>query len=296
MPGLALFLDAAKTLCARLGFAQMRLQFSAGFGHRSAIVRRRRACHLEPRGQLRRGMQLGERRFGLCVLFAGFVARRVEAKEGFFERRKPRGGRRLALFGRGVSSRALLDFAQGVFVLRRRFAFRRRRWPKERFGLARHLLSRRWRRRARLAASIARSPRRFFSARRRAAGVGASAACVKPSQRHRSPSFETSLWPGFSNVRKAVPSARATTPIWFSRRARGAGAVTSVESASTPGGKAGSSEASVSGPMRGRRRIGRGVEIVAERRAERRLIAFRDADLLGNRRPKAAGSGVQQFG
>jgi hypothetical protein len=48
--------------------------------------------------------------------------------------------------------------------------------------------------------------------------------------------------------------------------------------------------------MRRRSRIGRGIEIVAERRAERRLIAFRDADLLGDRRPKAAGSGVQQFG
>src|SRR6202011_3119220 len=35
------------------------------------------------------------------------------------------------------------------------------------------------------------------------------------------------------------------------------------------------------GPMRGRRRIGRGVQIVAERRAERRLIAFRNAALLG---------------
>ena len=50
------------------------------------------------------------------------------------------------------------------------------------------------------------------------------------------------------------------------------------------------------GPMRGRRRIGRGVEIVAERHAESRLIAFRNADLLGDRRPKVAGSGVQQFG
>ena len=116
MPGLALFLDAAKTLCARLGVAQMGLQFSAGFGHRGAIVRRRRACHVEPRGQLRRGVQLGERRFGLRVLFAGFAARGIEAEEGFFERREPRGGRGLVLFGRSLFRAGRLDVAQRVLV------------------------------------------------------------------------------------------------------------------------------------------------------------------------------------
>ena len=30
---------------------------------------------------------MGERRFGLRVLFAGFVARGIEAEEGFFDRR-----------------------------------------------------------------------------------------------------------------------------------------------------------------------------------------------------------------
>jgi len=47
--------------------------------------------------------------------------------------------------------------------------------------------------------------------------------------------------------------------------------------------------------MGGRGRVGRCVEIIAERRAERRFIAFRDDDLLGDGRPEAAGSGIQQF-
>ena len=47
--------------------------------------------------------------------------------------------------------------------------------------------------------------------------------------------------------------------------------------------------------MGGRGRVGRSVEIIAECRADRRLIAFRDADFLGHGRPEAASSGIQQF-
>ena len=57
------------------------------------------------------------------------------------------------------------------------------------------------------AASSSRSPSRFFSASLRAAADGASAAVVKPSQRQRSPSRETSLWPGFKASRSRKPSA-----------------------------------------------------------------------------------------
>ena len=47
-----------------------------------------------------------------------------------------------------------------------------------------------------------RSPSRFFSTSRRAAGVGASAAAAKPSQRQRSPSRETSRCPGLQPRRQ----------------------------------------------------------------------------------------------
>ncbi len=54
--------------------------------------------------------------------------------------------------------------------------------------------------RARTACSSASmSARRFLPARRRAAPVGALAATEKPSQRQRSPSRETSRWPGLSS-------------------------------------------------------------------------------------------------
>ncbi len=116
MPGLALFLDAAKTLCAHLAFPQMGLQFGAGFGNRGAISRRRRAGNVEPRGHFFRGVQLGERRFGLRALFTGLAAPRIKVDEGFFERREPRGGRGLMLFGRGHFRAGHIDVAQRALM------------------------------------------------------------------------------------------------------------------------------------------------------------------------------------
>ena len=48
-------------------------------------------------------------------------------------------------------------------------------------------------------------------------------------------------------------------------------------------------------PMRRRGIVGRGVEIVAERGAERRLIALFDRHAFDDRRPKAAGARLQQI-
>ena len=63
-------------------------------------------------------------------------------------------------------------------------------------------------RRARARSSPSISARRLRCARRRAAPVGAWAAATKPSQRHRSPSRETSRWPGLS-VARALRRRRA---------------------------------------------------------------------------------------
>ena len=93
--------------------------------------------------------------------------------------------------------------------------------------------------------------RRPRSASRRAAPVGACAATAKPSQRQKSPSGETSLWPGLSSVAaRRAPSARATTPIWASRRASSGGALTYSESAVTPSGSAGSDGSSAAPAQR----------------------------------------------
>ncbi len=48
-------------------------------------------------------------------------------------------------------------------------------------------------------------------------------------------------------------------------------------------------------PMRRGRAIGGRIEIVAERRAKRRLIAFLDANFVRHRRPEAAAAGGQKL-
>ena len=80
-PGLAFFLDGVQTLFARLGVAQMGLQFGARFGHRGAILGRRRACRCPAARSDRTGeFQLGERGLGLRALLAGFVAGRHQGE------------------------------------------------------------------------------------------------------------------------------------------------------------------------------------------------------------------------
>ena len=63
----------------------------------------------------------------------------------------------------------------------------------------------------------------------------------------------------------------------------------------TFGGSEGSPSLGRERPMRRRGGFGRGVEIVAERRAKRGLIALRDGDALDDRRPEAAGARLQQL-
>ena len=295
MPGLALLLDVAKTLCPRLGVAQVRLQFGAGIGHRGAIVRRRRARHVEPRGQLRGRVQLGERRFGLRLFFAGFVARGIEAEESFFEPREPRGGRGLVLFGRCLFRARRFDIAYRGLVRLSCRVFRGGRGSKSRLGQLRIGFQ-----------GVGNAARGFCLDRE-------IAETVFFGETPRSGSR------GFGGLRETVPAPQIAflrdQPLaWFQQHPQGGsfGPRDNADLVQPPRERSWRRDEPCErfdarrqsrvvrsiglGPMRGRSRIGRGVEIVAERRAERRLIAFRDADLLGDRRPKAAGSGVQQFG
>ena len=77
-----------------------------------------------------------------------------------------------------------------------------------------------------LTSSASISAKRLRCASRRAAPVGACAAATKPSQRHRSPSRDTSRWPVLSAPASRAPVSRSTTPICASRRASCAGALT----------------------------------------------------------------------
>ena len=86
-----------------------------------------------------------------------------------------------------------------------------------------------------------------------------------------------------------MPSARATMPTCARRRASAGGAATRAASGSAPGGNGGSSPAgAISDQCAGACYVDRGVEIVAERRAERRLIAAGDADRIDGAGPRAA--------
>ena len=70
-----------------------------------------------------------------------------------------------------------------------------------------------------------------------------------------------------------------------------------MASGSAPAGSAGSSLGRVDQrPVRRRRLVDRGVEIVAQRRAERRLIAARDADRVDRARPRAVRIRAQKPG
>ncbi len=145
--------------------------------------------------------------------------------------------------------------------------------------------------------SASMSASRFLPASRRAAPVGALAATEKPSQRHRSPSRETSRWPGLSSVRKArrvgaVDDADLREPAReFGRRldvlASGFDALRQSRIGGLDRG---------AGPAHRRGGIDRRFEIVAERGAERGLVALRDGEVVDHRRPQVLGVDVEQLG
>ena len=120
------------------------------------------------------------------------------------------------------------------------------------------------------------------AARREAAEPGLA---LKPSQRQSPPSRVTSRWPAASVGCSAAPSSSLTTPIWRSRRVRFAGPFDEAASGSAPSGSAGSRSPGLARPPEGRRlRVERGVEIVAERRHQRLLVAGRDLERIDQRR------------
>ena len=122
------------------------------------------------------------------------------------------------------------------------------------------------------------SASRFLPASRRAAPVGALAATEKPSQRHRSPSRETSRWPGLSSCDEAR-RVGALDHADLREPARELGRRLDVlrERLDAVRQRRIGRIDRGAGPAHRRGRIDRRVEIVAERRAERGLVALLDA-------------------
>ncbi len=79
---------------------------------------------------------------------------------------------------------------------------------------------------------------RAFCSRRAAALTGASGVRMKPSQRQRCPSRETSRWPGLRPVNRRAPSEGVTRPHCESRGASSPGASTNFVKGSAPSGSA----------------------------------------------------------
>ena len=132
-------------------------------------------------------------------------------------------------------------------------------------------------------------------ARRRAAPVGALAATEKPSQRQRSPSRETSRWPGLEQRQRraasvALDHADLREPAReFRRRLNMIGERLDALRQRRIGGIDVGAR-----PAHGRRRIDRSFEIVAERGAERGLVALLDGEIIDHGRPEILGVDMQE--
>ena len=289
--------DRAPPRFARLRFAREILRRRLRLGEFGPLLRGERARALERQRQFVARREIGERGFVLRLALGRLAPLRSRRAPAL--RRAPTGA---TASGRaGVRSRrACRAPRRGRPAPRARFGARRSRRSAASRNAAWALpasaraSAAAWRA---ASASRDRSPSRFFSASRCAAGVGASAVETKPSQRHRSPSSDTSRCPAFSKaVARRAPSARATTPICASRRRSAGGASTRPASGSTPCGSSRIALAFAQRPMRRRGGIDRGLQIVAERGAERRLVAARDVDRVDRRPPLAARRRADQLG
>ena len=106
----------------------------------------------------------------------------------------------------------------------------------------------------------------------------------------------TRRWPGLQlRCSRCAVARAATTPICARRRASSGGAVTCAASGSTPAGSAASARGRESAPVHRRRLVGGGVEVVAERGAQRRLVAGRDLDAVEHRRQPLSPPGVSSL-
>ena len=235
-----------------------------------------------------RGVALGGERL---------VAARREPHLGFGERREPRGQPvRLALGGgmriaRRVGLRLRLAPRIARFASRPRPPRRGRLRPLRRRGACPRRRWRAW------PSSASRSARRFFAARRRAAAVGAFEAAAKPSQRHRSPSGETSRWPGLQLRNQRRPE-RAIDHADLRQPARQLGRRRDM-ARERLGAVRQSGIARIrrrAGPADRRGRIDRRFEIVAERRAERGLETLFHREQVDRRRPQLLGLDIDQLG
>ncbi len=243
-PGFAVAADLRKPPLRELGLARQRLRLGAHLGEMDAVGLDLAAHFGELRLDVGGAAQFGERAFGV-----GYAPRSASSRLAdepglrLGQRRQPRGVAAGLALGVGVLAERGLRRALQLAPVGAGIGFG--------FGGGAHLGFGGFAPTARLVStsrahgssnSASMSARRFLPARRRAAPVGALAATEKPSQRQRSPSLETSRWPGLSSSQEPrrvgaadhadLRDAARTAPPAPSRDSR---------SGSTPSGSCGSS-------------------------------------------------------
>ena len=292
----ALGRDRGEALRAQLGLARERLRFAARFRQHGALRRDLAARFRELVFQLGGRAERLDRLRGVALGGERLVAARREADLGLGERREPRGQAvRLAL-GRGMRVARRVGLRLRLAPRIARFAFGRDRGGElgfrrfDRAALAVGIGARV----AELGVEIGEAVLRREPARGRGRRIRGGRKAVPAPQ----VAFgRDQPLAGLAAARRASrPSARSTTPICASRRASSGGAVTWRASGSAPSGSAGSLVGRGAGPADRRGRIDRRLEIVAERRAERGLVALLDGEQVDRRRPELLCLDVDQLG
>ena len=287
---------ARRRACARFRFAREILRRRFRFGEFRPLLRGERARALERQRQFVARREIGERGFVLRLALGRFAPLRLGARQRFVERRQARQRLGAPALGRGELVARRVEC--GPRRARALGGRRSRRSPLRASAAWALPASARASAAAWRAASASRdrSPSRFFSTSRCAGGrrrFGGGDETVPAPQvaleRHQP-------LPGFQPGRQtravgAGDDADLRQPALQRRRRLDA-----------PGERLdalrqfGIALAFAERPMRRRGGVDRGLQIVAERGAERRLVAARDVDRVDRRPPLAARRRADQLG
>jgi hypothetical protein len=270
------------------------LQGGARFRAGRAFLNGARAGGLEPCGQIGRGDEAGEIGLGPLLLLGRLVAADAEPSLGFFERGNLGGDLRPLPVGGGGGLAHVGDGARGVALTQPRVGLGLRGGAELRLQSLVIALGRvgGGARGFRFAGQIAQ-PVLFGEAsrgrRRRLGGLGEAVPTPQVAFLGDEPLAGLEAGAHLRAFAAQHEADLGQTPRQRRRR------LDERRQRLHPGRQGRVAFRRSLRPMGGRGRVGRGVKIVAERRAERRLVAFGDADLLDHRRPQVAGLAVQQL-
>ena len=295
LPGAPFGCDSRKASITRLPLFGEGLEGGPGFRLGRAMPRDPEPRSFEPGSEIARGLKRVERGLHFRVLFRRFVARGERVGLGGFQRCKSGAAFAAATFGGGMlgpggierAACGLLRLAGGTFS-RRGFAesdLRRIRRIPERLRLfaGKRGIEAEIREAVALDEPARRGRRRFSRLGEPVPAPDVAFARDEPLAGLQTQAEDSALGAGYdSDLSERAPQRRGRLDEAEQRRgiARQQAIVGRRHL----------------GPMRRCGRVDRGVEIVAERRAKRRLVAFRHFDRIGDGRPFRPTAGVEKLG